>query len=330
MSLTNIFKKGWYYSHKKLETKAYPTISNVETTNACGMRCIMCPRQYMKRKVGFMDVKLFEKIVGQMKANSDICLHHFGDPMLHPKIEEFFVICQNYGIHSSLSTNPMSLTKENTEKILRGGLTSLHISLDGATKETYEKIRRGRADYNEAIKNIKYFLAEKNKTYYQPKVIIAIIRMKETEEEIETFKKQWEGVEGVDEVQVKTYISWSGEHPEITNLASEYSHKFNRDYIPCFWNWGKLTVLWDGRVVPCCFDYDGKFVLGDLNTQTLEEIWNGPRMQVLRNMQINNFYPEGHLCKYCKEREGFRPSKWYPFNIILRKGLKATKYLKHN
>lgn len=327
MNPINIFKKGWYYSHKKLVTQAYPTISNVETTNFCTMKCICCPRQYMTRKVGFMDVKLFEKIVKQMKQD-EICLHHFGDPLLHPHIEDFIGVCKNYGITCSFSTNPTSLSPENVDKILTYNLDKLHISLDGATKETYEKIRRGRADYDKAIKNINYLLARiKNRSV--PQVTIAIIRMKETEKEIEEFKKQWSGIENV-KVEVKEFITWDGQHNDITELGSEYSHKFKRDYIPCFWPWGKLTVLWDGRVVPCCFDYDGACVLGNLNTQTLEEIWNGPKMQALRKMQIENKYPEGHLCKNCREREGFSPSKWYPFNIILRKGLKSFKYIKHN
>lgn len=330
--LTNLLKKGFYYSHQKSITKAYPIISNIELTNACGMNCIMCPRQYMKRKVGFIDLQLFEKILKQSKFNSQIVLHHFGDPLLHPKIEEILNICKKYKINSMFSTNPSSLTDKKIDQILNGGLDHLHISLDGATKHTYEKIRRGRADYGIAIKNINNFLAEKNKRgLKKPYTVIAIIQMKETKDEINQFKKQWSGKKGIDKVEVKEFITWDGSMDKITQLGDEYSHKFKRKYYyPCFWPWGKITVTWDGKVVPCCFDYDAKVILGDLNKQTLKEIWNGKPMQVFRKQQIENSFPEKHLCRNCREREGFIPSKIFPLNLILEKRLNILKYFKYN
>ena len=330
--LRNIWNKGHGYSHKKLVTRAFPTVSNIEVTNACGMDCIMCPRKHMKRKVGFIDLGLFENIVKQMKQNSGIVLHHFGDPLLHPKMDDLIKICHKYGIKASFSTNPSSLTKENVKKILDVGLDHLHISLDGATKETYEKIRRGRADYDIALKNIEYFLEErKNNGNKLPRVTIAIIRMKETKDEIEAFKSQWEKKDGINQVEVKEFITWDGSSKEIIELGDTYSKKFKRNYYyPCFWPWGKFTVTWDGKVVPCCFDYDAKVILGDLNKQTIQEVWESSAMQEFRRRQLDNSFPEGHLCKNCKEREGFPPSRMFPLNVLLNKRFKFLTYLKHN
>jgi radical SAM protein with 4Fe4S-binding SPASM domain len=328
----NLWRKGYYYSHKKLITKAKPTISNIEVTNACGMKCVMCPRQNMKRKIGFIDIKLFEKILKQMKNNTRIVLHHFGDPLLHPNLKEILLLCKKYGIKSSFSTNPTSLTKENIQKIFDGGLDYLHISLDGANKETYEKIRGGVADYKKAVGNIKKFIEEKNKkNSKRPITTLAIIRMKETKDEIIDFKKKWEKEKEIDFVEVKEFITWDGTDKKIISLGDKFSHKFKRKhYYPCFWPWGKLTILWDGRIVPCCFDYDAKLVFGDLNKQTLEEIWNSKAMQKFREQNINDSFPEGHLCKNCREREGFPPSKLYPINLIWRRRLNFLKYFKYN
>ncbi len=328
----NLWNKGYYYAHRKIKTFAFPIVSNIEVTNACGMDCIMCPRKYMERKIGFIDIKLFKKIVRQLKYNSIIVLHHFGDPLLHPKIGELIKICKKYGIKTSFSTNPSNLTDKNIKNILDDGLDYLHISLDGATKETYEKIRRGRADYEVALKNINNFLEEKNRRKSKkPITTIAIIRMKETKMEIAKFKKQWKNKRGIEIVDVKEFITWDGSMEDITSLTDEFSHKVKRkEYYPCFWPWSKLTVLWDGRVVPCCFDYDAKVVLGDFNKQTLKEIWNGEKMKELREYHLKNSFPKGHLCEICKEREGFPPSKIYPLNILLRKRLKFLTYFKYN
>lgn len=329
--LTNIIQRGYDYSHQKIISKTYPLVASIEPTNACGMNCIMCPRNKMKRDVGYMEIELFEKIVKQMKANSRIVLHHMGDPLLHPKIGEMIRICYDNYIETFFSTNPASLTKHNINTILDSELDHIHISLDGATKETYEKIRGGVADYDEALNNINNFLEEIEKRESEIKVTIAIIQMQETKDEIEMFKKQWSKRQGIDEVEVKEFVTWNGSIPEITELGNKFSHKFKRkNLFPCIWSWSKITILWDGRVVPCCFDYDAKSVLGDLNKETIEDIWNGEKMQEFRKQTIEGSFPENHLCKYCREKEGFSPSKMFPLNLIFKNPLKLFKCFKYN
>jgi radical SAM protein with 4Fe4S-binding SPASM domain len=330
--LKNIFLKGYYYSHQKLDTPVIPMIQNIESTNACGMNCIMCPRRYMIRKIGFMDINLFEKIVKQLKGNTRLALHHFGDPLLHPKIGEMIKICHKYGIKASLSTNPTSLTEKKSKELIESKLDYLHLSLDGATRETYKKIRGKNADYDKALKGIEIFLRKKKEMKSKlPHTKIAIIKMKETEKEIEIFKEKWKKIEGIDEVQIKEFITWDGTMEDIKKLEQESSHKVKRNkYYPCYWPWGKLTVLWDGRVVACCFDSDAKCVLGDLNKQTLHEIWNSENMEKFRKQQIENSFPKGHLCSICKEREGFKPSKIFPLNMILEKRLNFLNYYNSN
>jgi radical SAM protein with 4Fe4S-binding SPASM domain len=46
--------------------------------------------------------------------------------------------------------------------------------------------------------------------------------------------------------------------------------------------WFNPVITWDGKVIPCCFDKDAKFIMGDLNQDSFREIWNGPRYRVFR------------------------------------------------
>ena len=350
MSIMNLWKKGKSYYHSKVVVKSYPTIHSIEPTNACGMRCKMCPRQHMTRSIGFMDIELFKKIVSQIKYQKIITLHHFGDPLLHPKMGEMIDIVHKQGLECAFSTNPQSLTPANTQMILDAGLDRLHISLDGATKETYEAIRGGSADYGAAVKSVKAFLKAKlnrgiGASDYAasssiddihpmpsmpavlpkgPYVIMAIIKMNETEKEIEEFKRQWT-IAGVDEVQVKPFIKWDGTDDKINAMGK--NRKKDTNY-PCWWPWSRLVVLWDGRVVPCCYDYDGQYVLGDLNHFTIDEIWNGFMIKQLRASQIDKL-PFG-MCINCHEKEGSPSSKWFPFNLILKGKFDFKSYFKFN
>ena len=67
----------------------------------------------------------------------------------------------------------------------------------------------------------------------------------------------------------------------------------------CFEPWVGLTVQSNGDVVPCCNDYDGKYVIGNCNSQQISKIWNNQRMQDLRSMFVNNASRIGTLCQNC-------------------------------
>jgi len=46
--------------------------------------------------------------------------------------------------------------------------------------------------------------------------------------------------------------------------------------------WFNPVITWDGKVVPCCFDKDAEYVMGDLYQETFAEIWNGPKYKIFR------------------------------------------------
>ena len=71
----------------------------------------------------------------------------------------------------------------------------------------------------------------------------------------------------------------------------------------CKFLWESVVIAWDGRVVPCCFDYDAKMVLGDLKRSSLAEIWNSPAYVELRRAELEgrNCNP---LCANCADAPG--------------------------
>jgi radical SAM protein with 4Fe4S-binding SPASM domain len=61
-----------------------------------------------------------------------------------------------------------------------------------------------------------------------------------------------------------------------------------------------MVICWDGRVVPCCRDFDAKYILGDLNDSTLLQIWNGAEMVRLRKAHTSSV--QGiDLCQHCNQ-----------------------------
>jgi len=68
--------------------------------------------------------------------------------------------------------------------------------------------------------------------------------------------------------------------------------------VTCDIPWVKMTLPWDGDLVPCCLDYDKRYVLGNISRDTLCNIWNSTRMLALREEFISNRI-ENPLCIKC-------------------------------
>jgi len=297
-----------------------PSIFVIESTNKCNIKCIMCPRTtMMKRKIGDMDFSLFKKIIDNGHKYTDfLWLHNFGEPVLNPKIFEMIKYCKAKDIKVGLSLNGLTLTKTIGKKLLECGPDLLIFSFDGFSKKTYEKYRQG-SNFEVVKKNILNFLKmKKGGGYKLPFIQIKIIKMKDTLNEIEDFKKEWEGK--VDEVIVTNFVDWAG---QITNEENVSDAIIKEQEYPCKFFWISLVVLWDGRVVPCCKDCDAKMVLGNLNNQTIDEIWNGEKMREIRKQQIKHNF-KNPLCYNCDEAIG-KPSLLFLFKNFKEKALKIIK-----
>lgn len=324
------FLKGYSYFHRKSNCMGHPELYAVEVTNHCMMDCEMCPRRDMTRPKGHMSFELFKKIIDQTKGYTEwLWLHDFGDPLLHPEIGRLIKYAKRKGIKTRLSTNPVSITEKKAKDVIDAGLDFMHISLDGIDEETYNLLRGKNADYKKGIANVERFLDIKKKSgKKKPIVRMGIIRMKKTEESVEKFKRIWLK-RGVDEIEIKDFRTWDGSVKRIINMAGEenLSKEFkDTKKKVCRQPWIHMVVLWDGRVVPCCYDFDAKYVIGDLNKESLASLWNNEKMIKLRQQQITNNFKDNRLCVTCREKEGMPPSKLYPFNKFVIKTILTTGY----
>ena len=310
----NFILNGHSFANKKEKCAGYPPIIAIEPTNACMMKCIMCPRKYMKRKIGFMDINLFKKIIDQAKGCTNmISLELFGDALLHPKIGEMIDYLHKKGILSQISTNATSLSDNAVDKILNSKLDVLLIALDGIDDRTYKKYRGKSADYGKAVIQINNLLKRKIEgKRKKPFIDIRMLGLPGLQEHFNIFKEQW-NKQGIDKISTNTFHSFGGSVKEIkdSEIGANWTY-----HGMCFKPWQGLHIYWDGRVVPCCFDYDGKVILGNLNKETLEEVWNNKKMQELRKQFLTGKFKSNKLCKTCKERKYVKITKHFPFDAF--------------
>ncbi len=265
----------------------------IELTNNCNLRCIMCPRKKMSRKIGNMDPDTFKRVIDQGEKDLEmVSLQDTGESTLNPHLTEMIQYCKQKGVHTLLSTNATLLYGKLTERLIASGLDYIIFALDGATKHTYEKIRIG-ADYNKVVSNIRNFIKEKKSRKSKLFCTLQCIYMNETQNEIKRFVRMWD-LPGVDAIRIR----------QITygiDLNDPKQKKFsNVNYrSPCYWLWSDPYVKWEGTVVPCCQDVNADYTLGNVLDKPMREIWNSQKMQDLRNMHLEGKADLAPLCKNC-------------------------------
>lgn len=277
---------------RREKTKGLPLEIGVEIINVCNLRCIMCPYGEMvakkTRPQKKMSFSLFKKIIDEIASFAElIYLHGLGEPLLHPQIFEFINYAKEKDIRVGISTNVMLLDKKRSKKLLDSGIDYLILAMDGATKETYEKIRVG-GDFGRVEKNIKNFLKMKKERKKKPFVVIQFITMEENEKEIDLFLKKWQG-KGADVVRIKPKISLKDKDKRGKAKITPY----------CFHIFRQLNINSDGTVVPCCEDVHGRYPLGNVKKSSLKELWNSEKMQILRKKNFQNKRQEINICKTC-------------------------------
>jgi radical SAM protein with 4Fe4S-binding SPASM domain len=279
-----------------------PAHMKIELTNFCNLACPMCPHEQMQREVGYMRPELFRRIIDQSAPHLEFAyLHHLGESLFHGKIGELIRYGRSQGVAMGLSTNATYLDLRKGRALLESGLDFLVISMDGASPDTYQRMRVG-GDFATTVGNVRRFFELKRRMPNSTTVVVQMIVTTDNHHEVEAFAELWRG-DGA-QVMIKEARDWAGQ-VQLVQLGAPPA--VNR--VPCKMLWTELTVLWDGKVVPCVNVFEHENVLGDFSTQTLDEIWNGPAMQELRAAHLAEQIDDVAVCRTCPrhafDRESF-------------------------
>lgn len=279
----------------------FPSKIDIELTNICNLRCVMCPEITMSRKKGFMEFETFKKITDECANHyvQEVVLNIMGESLLHPKFSEIVIYAKKHLKNVGLNTNACFLKKEISKNIIDAGMDWIRFSLDAAHKETYEKIRIG-ANFEMTMSNVEeFFKIRKESNSLKPRVVLQFIEQKENCMEHDDFIKKWGSfLDGEDIIAIKFANDWGGQVKDVGTFIAEIVSDV------CISPWQSETILWDGEVVMCCVDFDGKVKLGNIKNKSLFDIWNGPEFKKLRMLVENKDYEKLPICRACDMTSG--------------------------
>jgi radical SAM protein with 4Fe4S-binding SPASM domain len=230
----------------------------------------------MTRPGGFMSDDLFHKIIKEGKEMGVKRYSPFmnGEPFVFPRIWQWLDYMRDAGVKVALYTNGEFV---DVDRIVGyENIEYLDFSINATTPETHAKIMRG-PKFETVTKN--FFEARRKAPFM---VRASLVKNEDNINEVEDFKKMFGKVEICD------FSNWTGARHSALEV------KGNR--VPCWVLIHQMFVLWDGRVVPCCMDFDGKQILGDINKQSIKEVWEGSNW--MRNKHRNYDF-DIPVCKEC-------------------------------
>jgi radical SAM protein with 4Fe4S-binding SPASM domain len=278
----------------------FPKTLTIETTNICNAFCTFCPHPRMKRNQTMITTQLYEKIIRESKelGVEEVVLSFFGEPFCDRNLMNRIKFAKENGLKVTLYTNAILLDSDKSKELIDANLDKIFISLDAYSSEHYRKIRLV-GKYDEVVDNINNLIEmkETRKSKFPIVEIGMILLDKEDKKGVKTFIKQWKKA---DNVVIRQPHDWISEGTDIKNQ------------LPCYPLWNDFYILCDGRVVPCCMDYDGTYILGNTNEQTLKEIWEtSEKLKMLRKLHLKNTVDSLILCKNCTVINSSTYPWWY-------------------
>jgi len=317
--LSNVY---FSYLLGKQKTNYPPVKLWIETSSRCNLSCGLClNRNLPPSQKSDMEFLLFKKIIDEAKDYVyEANLFHRGEPLLNPQIVEMTEYASQNKIKTGLYTNGAILTSELSRRLIKSGLDLITFSFDGYTKEVYEKNRCG-AVFEETLEKITGFLKEKRKLGFK-KPLVHILAM---EQDADTSPEQFalqkkEFIKRFKDIPPDRFVTrkphnWggsldTGKFRFITREPHSWrgslhagkmteSKKDTTKFIACTFPWYALVVLQDGKVSPCPQDFYGNMIVGDVNTETVEAIFNNEKMQAIRKAFKNKNIENLNICKDC-------------------------------
>jgi radical SAM protein with 4Fe4S-binding SPASM domain len=297
--IINFLKNEYARHRRKIVVSSKPYLINAEPTSHCNFSCLFCPTgKGPERKGGFSDIALYEKIFKQVgKYVYLMTLHGWGEPLLHKNLPEIVSMAHKHRIFTVATTNGSMLNPETAHNLISSNLDYLIFSIDGCSEETYQKYRSG-GSFNDVFNNMVDLVHLKKKLRSNtPFIEWQFIVFKHNEHEIPMAKKMANEI-GVDNIAFM---------PAYTEDNS-YDASDNKYHLPknspltkpseCRHLWSTLTFHWDGKVVPCCYDYNGEVTYGNLLRHSFDDIWNNRKFRKSRKM-VKNGNPVDKKDLYC-------------------------------
>jgi len=265
--------------------ESQPAQLRLEATSHCQLRCPSCPTATgaIDEAVGrgTLDPEAFETLLARNPHIRSVELSNYGEAMLHPRLVEILEIAQTRGVAITLENgvNFNHVRAEVLEALVRTGVKSVRLSIDGASQETYAQYRRD-GDFTRVMANILLLVARKRRAQSElPRLTWQFVVFEHNAREIEQARRLAAGLG----MRFVTKLSWDDERAAGGKTRGEQLARTGEFYLHtiCEHLWHAPQINWNGDVLGCGRNFWGKFG-GNAVSDGLGEALNGEAIRHAR------------------------------------------------
>lgn len=282
----------------------------VEPTNICNFKCVFCPESFPnfeERSGGLfrMDITAFDRLSDQVRDMGGVKtlnLYMMGEPLVNKALPDFIKIARDKDIADRVivTTNGSLLTEDLSRRVLASGLHYLRVSIYGGDSEAHGRKTQSKIPLERVRNNVARFRKLRDECGARTFIYIKMIDAGDDDEN-QQFRHLFKGIG--DEVQLEPVMNWND--PDEGNLAQidpgdliNGAHFQNKKSI-CPFPFYTLVVHADLQVSVCCVDWAKEAVVGDLKSQTLQQVWRGEPLRAFQLAHIEGRKSELKACSAC-------------------------------
>jgi radical SAM protein with 4Fe4S-binding SPASM domain len=289
----------------------FPVCLDIELTNNCNLHCLMCPTGsgVSKRTKGYMSGSIFEKILKNIQGQKiGLFFKGWGEPLLHPECIEYIRAAKNDGHICMLYTNSMLLDEKKVKTLIDSGLDKIKFSVQGVNGESYGEMRQG-ADYQTLVNNIE-MMHKLRADKLNPYMYVGTTTTYETAEQVAEFRERMGrmcdavgvGKTKMEHLDYARSIFDEKQKDILEEIKSKQAGVTKRFRVCPEAIWAALSIHWNGNVSACNEDHNDEMLVGNINENSLAEIFHNPQMQEYRKYLLaGQFDRLPRLCGLCRD-----------------------------
>ena len=284
---------------------AAPDHIQIQTITGCNAKCIFCPNGKTQRPVPKgrrMDWDLYRSIVDQSVALGirRYSLYLMNEPLMDQELPQRVAYASariKKPQYIKVTSHGSLLTERMARALLDSGLDKLKISVHSLNVQTYRDIMG--LNLEKTLRNIDRFIELKNQGGYKlPRLEIVMVDSIQTHAEIPRIRQYWQAR------GIRLYIEPVENRADQRNIKdTAVSAQKLMSFSWCRRLMEQVYVLYDGRMLQCCADWEQRSVMGDLTRASLADIWYGPRYADYRQ-KFTSGDLKGMICSCCRKQAG--------------------------
>ncbi|MBI3320406.1 MAG: radical SAM protein [Candidatus Omnitrophica bacterium] len=304
-----------------------PIQLDIENVSRCNYHCTMCQVSDWPHLQRARDMSLeeYKALLDSQHGLIEIKLQGMGEPLLGDCYVEMIAYARAKHLWVRSTTNGSLLhLREHYKRVIDADICEFQVSVDGATKATYENIRRG-GRFERVLENCR-LLNDYARLVNRRRTRMWAVVQHDNFDELEQFpsvaaeagfdrltfsldlndwgQDRWRALN--DQVDVHRRVDvelaqrlidlGARRGVEVTYWFIDHKYDVDDPSHLCQWPFERAYISSDMRVVPCCMIANPEIVdLGD--ARDLTSTWNQKKMAAFRALHLNGTIPK--VCQSC-------------------------------